>query len=1137
MTIEEVMSDNTEETTSQPTHSRHHDVDTRRPNETAPGQTDQNKTPPDDNPTLLPAPVANWVSFATRSTGFAIRLSSAVGGKGLDLARITTLTGIELCRVLLQDILSRACKDTVSRVDSEQSRTSPESALEVAIKSLHGVFDQAAFWTATGFQLTSTTLTTVSEASQMLLLTFDKFFGSTDTSRAMAGVMAMIARELRNPATGVQKENTSFAELMVAICALAYLQRSCRGLLREESLNLGVEETVWDMVVLNDGARVDVSTPEDPPNNGAHRLPTPSLERQILRSLPDNAKVSIERDVTTSETIRVKVISDGQQIRVEPPPGVELVEVNGDARQGTQEHDRRTVYSEFVFRQQHRETRTTSFQKVDGNIADVAEFVSESDRESGKDLANDGDGTASDPLSFSDGWTEIGPGSPDDRSSPGVISTMPLVRESSKRFLYDEPVVDKPLPPPPVEPPSDTLNSGQIVPYKTEPQTELVPVARHGEAAGLSTLPKHPEKLGGLRGVLKRSISVFNKDSSSHHAALGKKRHTSSTKAGAETQFGQQSLAAVTSGWLPMAPRSGHRVAPGSIPQELDRRRHSTSRKSYISIHESVRHSSATLAQNFTMVSADECCPDSVSDNVATSNQVLEEGDNGERGYEDLTMKRRRRKSQALSIYTLATARSDETSLAFYQPYHSGSAYSATEALGALRQMGMLDGMFPQRHFLGNVTRYMRFASASYGPNFTQFMGIRTRIPTSKASGDTNYEVRFFAHHSRSDPSSILLASFVDPQGGSDSTGSTNTGLPLVHYISIDHESKAVVLTCRGTLGFEDVLTDMTCEYDTLVWRGMPYKVHKGIHASARRLLYGGDGKVLVILRDALERYPDYGLVLAGHSLGAAVTSVLAIMLAEPGQGPGSPFVTSAEPHRKLLPARSNTTIPTTPVPNHVCLPAGRAVHVYAYGPPSTICPSLRKATLGLITTIVNGNDMVPYLSLGLLHDMQGVALALKTDSLAAKSELTQRALRSVLSDFVVDPFRWSNGGSAGGWYGGSLCETQRDREWAYARLKILRGAMAGEKLVPPGNVFVVESVPVLRREAFLKRDGRDDGHQHLGRPAHRVVLKYVRDVERRFGEVRFAEGLGDLVFDHLPGRYEMALERLEAGLGVSEGM
>jgi hypothetical protein len=101
---------------------------------------------------------------------------------------------------------------------------------------------------------------------------------------------------------------------------------------------------------------------------------------------------------------------------------------------------------------------------------------------------------------------------------------------------------------------------------------------------------------------------------------------------------------------------------------------------------------------------------------------------------------------------------------------------------------------------------------------------------------------------------------------------------------------------------------------------------------------------------------------------------------------------------------------------------------------------------------------------------------------------------------------------------------------------------MLAEKLVPPGEVFVVEKTAVLRREAFVgarggpSRAGFGNGpvpagvEEHLGRPAHRVVLKYVRDVERRFGEVRFGAGM---LTDHNPGMYEAALDRLVVGVGV----
>jgi len=340
-----------------------------------------------------------------------------------------------------------------------------------------------------------------------------------------------------------------------------------------------------------------------------------------------------------------------------------------------------------------------------------------------------------------------------------------------------------------------------------------------------------------------------------------------------------------------------------------------------------------------------------------------------------------------------------------------------------------------------------------------------------------------------------------------------------VYYLSLDKESKAVVLTFRGTLGFEDILTDMTCDYDEMQWQGKSYKVHKGMHASARRLLSSVD--LIATIKASLETSPDWGLVLCGHSLGGGVAALLALLISEAGavENSGSSFVTKSSPsHPQLL--LTNGTLGQSPP----SLPAGRPIHVYAYGPPATISEPLRLATRGLITTIVNGEDVVPCLSLGVLRDFQSVALKFKTDDTGAKSQLGKRLwesfINTIRNKFYVNqpPLDFTNDPSG----------TIGEDHWAWAALKALRAGMQADKLLPPGEVYVVETMPVLRRDAFMADAGDICGYPKLGRPATRVQMKWVKDVQDRFGEIRFGSGM---LGDHSPGRYEASLAALARGV------
>lgn len=1099
-------------------------------------------------PTLLPTPIAKVVSLATRSTSIALRMGTLIGGFGLDAAKVTTLSSLELGRAILEGILGRAGKDVISRSGSDLGRADAENVLEKSLENLYRTMNQIVFWTTAGFHLTSTTVAMCSETSLNLLSALDQFFGSTDSSRAMASIITLIRREFQSPATGKDGEKVGVMDLMLGLCALAYLQRWSGRLIDEENRKLQVEETVWDVVVLNDGARVDVHADSlhgghergqtsDQRSSGMFRdtpdsklirtiedhgaqdseddresLPEVRLRRQIMRSLPENATVSMTTRSQTTKTITVEITGEAEGLPFPPPPGLELIEESRECRSLSAQDEHRhgpghdchiTPSSRIVYQLQRDKERMTSFKKADGDISQIAGYV----EEVGDDhQASSGAEPEELRRPSSDAFAASAPSKKS--ANPSRIPTPVL----SSRTVENTANEKRPR----TTPPALSTASNDHGPPAERRQT--LNRLLSGYRSDVDSSKRTPEKKGGFMEALKRPGSFFAKEDSGQASTARKmkERNTAPNPSIANPILPSRlALSSRRSSALPSrGVSSSARPSNGSRPDSNDvvddPYPRNSSRASYISIHERRRDSMISHAESYSIAPSDEFgrdSPDLVGMGApgrCRRDMEREREFSTTYGGSGNTVRRVRSHLYSPSIYTFSAS---EPSLAMVPYFHEESATGETKDLGVLRREGIVDGMFPKYHLLRNISRYMRFASASYGSGFLRFLGLAKEMPILRNLDDTHQELRSYATHTDSDSKSILLSSFVDPQGGSDGTGSTNTGVPLVHYISLDHESKAVVLACRGTLGFEDVLADLACDYDDLVWRGKPYKVHKGIHASARRLLYGGDGKVLCTLKQALDDYPDYGLVLAGHSLGGAVTALLGVMLSQPGTG--TSFVTSSEPHTKLLSHPS-----TTPSSHHICLPPGRPVHVFAYGPPSTMSASLRHATRGLITSTIVGNDMVPYLSLGVLHDFQAVALAFKTDNNQAKGEVRQR---------IWDAF---HSGLADKWYGGGAPkgpQQQQDEEWAYATLKVLRASMVSTKLQPPGEVFCVETTRVLRRDAFLA-----EGEGHLGRPAQRIVLRYVKDVEKRFREVRFGMSM---LTDHSPGVYESALNRLKEGV------
>jgi hypothetical protein len=83
--------------------------------------------------TLLPAPIASLVSLAARSSSLYLSIGTFIGGLAIDGARVTTLTGLELSRAVVESILLKAGRDVSERSSGELGRQEAEGLLEKSV--------------------------------------------------------------------------------------------------------------------------------------------------------------------------------------------------------------------------------------------------------------------------------------------------------------------------------------------------------------------------------------------------------------------------------------------------------------------------------------------------------------------------------------------------------------------------------------------------------------------------------------------------------------------------------------------------------------------------------------------------------------------------------------------------------------------------------------------------------------------------------------------------------------------------------------------------------------------------------------------------------------------------------------------
>lgn len=94
-----------------------------------------------------------------------------------------------------------------------------------------------------------------------------------------------------------------------------------------------------------------------------------------------------------------------------------------------------------------------------------------------------------------------------------------------------------------------------------------------------------------------------------------------------------------------------------------------------------------------------------------------------------------------------------------------------------------------------------------------------------------------------------------------------------------DHKTNCIVIVIRGTLSIRDIFTDLAADSEIFECEGLPpgSQAHRSMITGAKQILRQlTENKVL---EHAFLAYPHYNLTITGHSLGAGIGILLALLI------------------------------------------------------------------------------------------------------------------------------------------------------------------------------------------------------------------------------------------------------------------
>lgn len=925
--------------------------------------------------------------------------------------------------VATQGILDPAQQTDLSFLNGSLSNpqdhetTSAETMTNSSISVLNRIATVAQLFTAASFHLASSSLQTASSIAQDTLHIMDAIFGSTDSSRALAAIITLVRREFG--------DGSGLYSLVTGLTCFTLLQSRGWGRTVDE-IEMFI---VWDVVVLDTGETLS----QQFPTTDDYERKKESEEESIISAIPNNSQYRIAINEIKTKTYSIDVLSDSPISSVKLPKSAVIIHKEYIPAQRPNEKAKYTITFQTTskyYRERKGTLNKDNTHQVSHQIASAAEFII-------------------DPTSVSIQNRDSSPELPDnyDDEPPSCIN--------DRRYSFNNPIILENL----LVDQSDSDNSTdsenkEISNNETFSDEDDDDLHSSSRSSICNDKFEKPTKVKGP--------DLSQNECSDTHSF---NKIDSSTKT------------------------SSHSFSPGNINRRSLTQLSSLARSPSAS---SLKRSTGSVSDFDKLGKLCNTCPpssnslSSISHRSSSKCNLVNVANGNENNNSPSSDTKTKSLPTSFSVddSLVGLNRADATTAdspgagGVTSPAHVlltvNNANNSNTVSKTTQQI--VTKKFPPGHITQNMAKYMRFATASYGQSFMSVLGVgKYYSPYGGYNGGTSphSEHYAFANHTGLDLNDILLSSY------SDSAIDDKAGIPLVHFVSIDHKAKAVVLTIRGTLGIEDILTDLTCDYEIMEWSNDKWKAHGGMLRCAQ-ILKRRTSRVLSTIRQALESMgEEYGLVICGHSLGGGVGAILGILLSEIRSD--GVFVTS----HKQAQAHS------------FALPANRRIHCFAYGPPASISEELRVKTRGLITSVIYGLDIVPCLSLGVLRDFQNVALAFKNDQEGIAADIRKRFIAQFASRHIP------------------LSVHDSDDDYLWELLTKLRGVMHSEKLVPPGEVYHVSTNTV-----FETHDGKT-------KRATRIIGKVIVDVEKRFGEPVFGRG----IFHHSPLYYERATRTLEMGV------